>query len=360
MRVEFEGVNWSNKGWILEDDKIIIRKLFGKDEEYLISDIDDVTHSPNCITFPFISFTCNGKTKSIWYLKTEPIKSQGMEAFKYIERKVKEKQAELKEIEKTKQEKELATKISQYNKTKTKIYDKNLEELKDKYEIFIVKFLDSLPKNGEYIETGVTFEEIANSCDELKKLYNENKDDFYLLIKYLCDNKILFEKENLLGQIKYNLSISIEKETIMDNQKLEIHILSGLIRKKEEYIQGCGDDSTLKKLYEEFIKAYNKYASSILSMPLQEKIPMSSTSATIIGSAIGGTSMGIISGLEAKEKMNKYIENQRNYISSKIHSANARDQVEYYFYKIQTILYEYEDVYYDWIEEKNCIINENS
>lgn len=362
MRVEFEGVNWVNQGWILEDDKIIQKRLFRKDMEYLISNIDKVFHNPNPISigFPGIAFNYDGKYVCLNYLKDAITMAKGMEAFKYIEAQIKKKQDELKKLEKIEQEKELAYKISRYKKIKTKVIDENLEILKNKYEIYIEQFLISLPKNGEYIKSGATIDEIANSCDELKEFYNENKDDFLLMIQYLCNNKLLLKKENLLGQIKYNLSISIEKETIMDNQLLEIHILDALSRKDKEYIQGCGNDVTLKRLFEEYNNSLNKYRSSVLNMPLQTRKPMSSTSATVIGTVLGGTSIGIMAGIEAKDKMNSYIENQRNYISSKISSASVREQVEYYFYKIQTILYEFEDVYNDWIKEKNRIINEKS
>ena len=175
-------------------------------------------------------------------------------------------------------------------------------------------------------------------------------------LKYLCDNKKLIKKENTLGQMKYSLGISIEKEILLENQNIEIKVFGALLSKTKEYIKGCNEDETLKKLFEKFTIAYNDYARSILHTPLHTKKPMSSLSAGIIGTAIGGGTLGALASIEAKNKLEKHLENERNCIASSIARENCRDQVEYYFYKIQTILYEYEDVYNDWLELKNKVI----
>lgn len=358
MKVEFDGVNWSNKGWILTDDKIIVRKMLGKNQEYLIANIEQVFHNPNYLklTFPHISFMYNGKMVFLFYLKDKNTLLQGAEAFHYIENAVNQQKKKQKEEQKKRKKEKLEEKISQYRKTKTKRIDKDLEKLNETYGYYIKNMLSNLKKDGYYIISGATIDEIVNSCDELTKFYDEYPKKFELLIKYLCDNKILIKRENSLGQIKYSLGVSIEKEVLLDDQKIEISVFAELLNKKEEYIKGCNDDETLVNLYSKFSSAYNDYARSILNTPLHTKKPMSSTSAGILGTAIGGATFGALASIEAKNKLNKHIENERNCIASKFVTENARDEVEYYFYKIQTILYEYEDVYNDWLEVKNKII----
>lgn len=358
MKVEFEGVNWSNKGWILTDNKIIVRKMFGKNQEYLISDIEQVFHNPNYLklTFPHISFMYNGKMVFLFYLKDKNTLLQGLEAFKYIEKLVNEKNKKLKEEKREKEKTNFEKKIAQYKKKKTKKVDKDLDKLNEKYGFYIKNYLSNLSKDGLYIISGATMDEIIKSNDELKSFYEEYPKKFELLIKYLCDNKVLIKKENSLGQIKYSLGVSIEKEVLLENQNLEIKVFGAMLKKEKEYIKGCNDDETLIKLFDKFKNSYNDYARSILNTPLHTKKPMSSLSAGIIGTAIGGGTLGALASIEAKNKLEKHLENERNCIASSIATENCRDQTEYYFYKIQTIIYEYEDVYDDWLDIKNHII----
>ncbi|MCD8150402.1 MAG: SHOCT domain-containing protein [Clostridiales bacterium] len=87
MRIEFEKVNWSTKGWVLEDDKIIFKK-----QEYKIEDLTDLmlSNPTSNLVFPFISAVCNGKKLALYFDKNEPVRNQGIEAYHYLLEHVKD------------------------------------------------------------------------------------------------------------------------------------------------------------------------------------------------------------------------------------------------------------------------------
>ena len=372
MHVEFKSPNWATPDWILEDDKIIVKKRLGNNKEYYLADIEHLTHFPHpqgIVKYPRFAFSVKGHVSpDLYYSNDEPVKSQGMEAVIYIKSKMAEAQqkreTEIKEEEeRIKKEKEriFNEKVACYKKEKTKVLNENLELYKDRYLSYIGNYLMALPKDGEYIISGATIDQIANSCDELRDFRTIDDANFKMLVDYLCNNKILIKRESLIGQITtYRLASSLEKEGKLDDTRAKIATFVCMLGKKDEYIAGCNRDSVLLKLYNEFSKAYREFASSALSTPLHYKKPMSATSAAILGTAVGGSAVGALAAIDATKKMEQYVENERNCISSNIATASAQDKAEYYFYKVQSVLYEYDDVYMDWINSKRNVLNSSS
>jgi hypothetical protein len=130
-----------------------------------------------------------------------------------------------------------------------------------------------------------------------------------------------------------------------------------MLGKKDEYIAGCNRDAVLLKLYNEYSKAYSNFVSSALATPFKYKKPIIAKSAAVLGTVVGGATVGALAAIGAAKKMEQYVENERNCISSNIATASAQDKAEYYFYKVQSVLYEYDDVYTDWLKSKKNALN---
>ena len=84
---------------------------------------------------------------------------------------------------------------------------------------------------------------------------------------------------------------------------------------------------------------------------------MSPASSAIVGTAIGGSSIGALAALNSQQKLKKHYENERECIASQVASDSLFQQLEFYFYKVQSILYLYDGVYEDWLSTKDKIIN---
>ena len=363
MRVEFKSVSdihLTHEGdWVLEDDKIIYTGIFKKSNIYF-SDIKKVelsipeTNMPPVITLYRKS---DGKIFQLLYFrKKEPELSKGIEAFKYIKSKVDEP---LNEQFQDKLSEQFQDKIKEYKMKNVIHTDEKLERLENKYWSYIKSYLSSLPKKGNYIISGAFSTEIANSCDELKEFYNHDKIQFNNLLQYLCNTKKCISKEDALGRgTKYALSSQLEQEpNITVNKSLAIKILAGLKDKYKEYTEGCNNDQELIDVYQKFLSLWNKYSSAVLNTQLHIKKPMSPTSSAIVGTAIGGSSIGALAALNSQQKLKKHYENERECISSQVESDSLFTQLEFYFYKVQSILYLYEGVYEDWLNTKDKIIN---
>lgn len=361
MHIEFKSPTWTAPDWILEDDKIILKKRLGKDQEYYFADIESIGHSPEpkgYVKYPQISFSANGRfIATLLYSNDEPIKSQGAEAVSYIKSKMAEAKLKKETEKKEQNERIFNEKIASYKKEKTKVVDEKLEPYKEKYLSYIGNYLMSLPKDGEFIISGATIDQIANSCNELRDFKTTDDANFKRLVEYLCNNKILIKKESLIDQVTYRLASSLEKEGQLDDSKTKIAAFACMLGKKDEYIAGCNRDAVLLKLYNEYSKAYSNFVSSALATPLHYKKPMSATSAAVLGTVVGGATVGALAAIGAAKKMEQYVENERNCISSNIATASAQDKAEYYFYKVQSVLYEYDDVYTDWLKSKKNALN---
>ena len=148
-----------------------------------------------------------------------------------------------------------------------------------------------------------------------------------------------------------------QEPNITFNKSLATKILASLKDKYKEYTEGCNNDQELINVYQKFLSLWNKYSSSVLNTQLHIKKTMNPNSSAIVGTALGGASIGVLAALNSQQKLKKYNDNERECISSQVESDSLFAQLEFYFYKVQSNLYLYDRVYEDWINTKDKIIN---
>lgn len=98
------------------------------------------------------------------------------------------------------------------------------------------------------------------------------------------------------------------------NEELEYMAqVRSLFNRREENLSKCPEEKREKLTiaYNELATAYNNYGIHILRMPSYEKMPMSSITAAAVGSAIGGTAVGVAAAMQAKEKEEKVIQHNK-------------------------------------------------
>lgn len=138
----------------------------------------------------------------------------------------------------------------------------------------------------------------------------------------------------------------------------EIKFLTLLISKKElylEYFKESEDFGKLKKLFNELASNYNEYARSVLNMPMQQYKPMSSSTAGVLGTIVGGTTTGILAAERAEKKMESYNSSQLNYYSHKASMTSSQSKVEQSYYQIEELLYNNPSAKEDWIQSRKNI-----
>lgn len=130
-----------------------------------------------------------------------------------------------------------------------------------------------------------------------------------------------------------------------------IEITKNLSNKKEEYLKNFKNKpeyALLDELYKKLPCYYNKFAISILNAPLATRKPISPDTAGIIGTVIGGTAVGIVSALNAKEKEEQYRQNAKKVIQSQIEIGSAYEQLFKCCSCIEAILKTQDTTRNDW------------
>lgn len=155
----------------------------------------------------------------------------------------------------------------------------------------------------------------------------------------------------------------MSEENININNK-DLHLIlmkecQKLIEKKDEYLNLFADESTdlalLKKLYDKLPVYYNQYIRAILHAPLAMYKPVSPNTAAAIGSAIGGTAVGIVAALNAKEREEVYRKNAQDVITSKIETGTTSEQLYACRSSIINLLSMKESTRRDWEEMVSVI-----
>ena len=335
--------------WVLEKDKVIIQRGVVSDKEYTIRKMERVWHNMNSM-YPSIAFYYGDSIPiHLYYQRTDSNKA--IEAFDYIQSVIRKGKEEEDERNRLIEEELLNKKVQKYKKIKTRVYNERMERLKMENEHYILFYLESLPKEGEFIVSCASLEDLRNSHDKLRRLSDLDK-----LMDYLCNNRIIYKEEDILGHAKYRLRESLEKETVFEDDSVAIAIWVALNKKAKEYCLGCNDDKNILERFKEYSAAFNVYYSSVLNMPLQSLKPMNPETAGTLGTAVGGLTFGTVASINANIKMEKYKKNQNYYYSKSGEKNSAKNKTELSFYKLQNALYEYEDVYEDWIATKGDII----
>lgn len=134
-----------------------------------------------------------------------------------------------------------------------------------------------------------------------------------------------------------------------------------LTEKKPEYLKAFTNEAEytlLDELYKKLPIYYKAYASSILNTPLVLYKPVSPDTAAIIGTAMGGTAVGIVAAMNAREREAAYRQNALDVIRSQIETGSAYEQLHKCYSTIIAIINTKENTKNDWDNTKFLISKE--
>lgn len=134
-----------------------------------------------------------------------------------------------------------------------------------------------------------------------------------------------------------------------------------LTEKKSEYLEAFTNEAEyvlLDELYKKLPIYYNEYASSILNTPLALSKPVSPDTAAIIGTAIGGTAVGIVAAMNAREREVAYRQNALDVIQSQVETGSAYERLNKCYSTIVAIINTKESTKNDWDNTKLLIQKE--
>ena len=245
--------------------------------------------------------------------------------------------------------------IEQIDK-KEEFISENKEHLKKEDTSKVGKnMLDEINKTLDKIreikkQDGATYEEIRDNSDILADY--DNKYGLKELLDKLVEQDSLRQYYYYPG-LYYSGLYTVEDPRL--SMKVEIRLLKGLDNKYEDIMKHFPGDKHLDELFKKFATAYNTYWNAILSQSLRSSKPVSSTTAGIAGTILGGTAVGMMAYQEQEKKQKQYMDNIRNYRGSPYNFKNAKKQVHEYFCEIENYIRTSKEVWNEWLEEKDRI-----
>lgn len=119
-------------------------------------------------------------------------------------------------------------------------------------------------------------------------------------------------------------------------------------------------NETIKRLFEEEWPAlYQNYAMSSMTANYRPLKPMSSTNAAIIGSAVGGTAVGMAAAIDAEKKQAQYEQNYSRYISNHVSKVRINSDIAWCYRRIEGEISKNENAKFFWENKKREVISKH-
>ena len=207
--------------------------------------------------------------------------------------------------------------------------------------------------------------QIHNCLEELESeksliMYEKNEEFFVSIFSERIEKEKELKKQEEIEHIRAEQEEMNNFFTAPEILCKEIKLFTLLSSKKEVYLnyfKNSEEFSELSKLFNELAYNYNEYARAVLSLPMQQYKPMSSSTAGTLGTIAGGLSAGILASERAEKKMAEYNESQRQYFSSKSKMDISREKTEKCYYMIEKIIYKNIETRNNWIQSRDEYIS---
>lgn len=206
-----------------------------------------------------------------------------------------------------------------------------------------------------YITTkrGATYTDIINEIG--LKDEKETREFF----NYLLDNNYIKNEPYLSSDIYFNIDDYVQDPRI--NKFNEAGILKSMCNAISKYKDMISkeDREKLLELQTRYATNYNKLASAIITSPSISYMPSSALTSQVIGTVLGGATLGYLMGKEQEEKLKDYYDSlgKNAAWAKKIH--DLRKIVYYDYYEVESTLCKYKNIREDLEKTKQEIIDKH-
>lgn len=317
---------------------ILISKILIKEEKILV---DTVTNVLN-----YKIFNINDKEEMISDYISFYIKSNNYIDLKYIRLVIKETNDYSDEdiIKIISDRKNLIVKDNV-------IFDKD-NTIPSVYERMYTYFFKDITN---YITTkkGATYTDIINEIG--LKDEKETREFF----NYLLDNNYIKNEPYLSSDIYFNIDDYVQDPRI--NKFNEAGILKSMCNAISKYKDMISkeDREKLLELQTRYATNYNRLASAIITSPSISYMPSSVLTSQVIGTVMGGATLGYLMGKEQEEKLKDYYDSlgKNAAWAKKIH--DLRKSVYYDYYEVESTLCKYKNIREELEKTKQEIIDKH-
>lgn len=206
-----------------------------------------------------------------------------------------------------------------------------------------------------YITTkkGATYTDIINEIG--LKDEKETREFF----NYLLDNNYIKNEPYLSSDIYFNIDDYVQDPRI--NKFNEAGILKSMCNAISKYKDMISkeDREKLLELQTRYATNYNRLASAIITSPSISYMPSSVLTSQVIGTVMGGASLGYLMGKEQEEKLKDYYDSlgKNAAWAKKIH--DLRKNVYYDYYEVESTLCKYKNIREELEKTKQEIIDKH-
>lgn len=206
-----------------------------------------------------------------------------------------------------------------------------------------------------YITTkkGATYTDIINEIG--LKDEKETREFF----NYLLDNNYIKNEPYLSSDIYFNIDDYVQDPRI--NKFNEAGILKSMCNAISKYkdIISKEDREKLLELQTRYATNYNRLASAIITSPSISYMPSSVLTSQVIGTVMGGATLGYLMGKEQEEKLKDYYDSlgKNAAWAKKIH--DLRKSVYYDYYEVESTLCKYKNIREELEKTKQEIIDKH-
>lgn len=206
-----------------------------------------------------------------------------------------------------------------------------------------------------YITTkkGTTYTDIINEIG--LKDEKETREFF----NYLLDNNYIKNEPYLSSDIYFNIDDYVQDPRI--NKFNEAGILKSMCNAISKYkdIISKEDREKLLELQTRYATNYNRLASAIITSPSISYMPSSVLTSQVIGTVMGGATLGYLMGKEQEEKLKDYYDSlgKNAAWAKKIH--DLRKSVYYDYYEVESTLCKYKNIREELEKTKQEIIDKH-
>lgn len=206
-----------------------------------------------------------------------------------------------------------------------------------------------------YITTkkGATYTDIINEIG--LKDERETREFF----NYLLDNNYIKNEPYLSSDIYFNIDDYVQDPRI--NKFNEAGILKSMCNAISKYKDMISkeDREKLLELQTRYATNYNRLASAIITSPSISYMPSSVLTSQVIGTVMGGATLGYLMGKEQEEKLKDYYDSlgKNAAWAKKIH--DLRKSVYYDYYEVESTLCKYKNIREELEKTKQEIIDKH-
>lgn len=205
----------------------------------------------------------------------------------------------------------------------------------------------------------ITTKKGATYTDIINEIGLKDEKETRVFFDYLLDNNYIKNEPYLSSDIYFNIDDYVQDPRI--NKFNEAGILKSMCNAISKYKDMISkeDREKLLELQTRYATNYNKLASAIITSPSISYMPSSALTSQVIGTVMGGATLGYLMGKEQEEKLKDYYDSlgKNAAWAKKIH--DLRKSVYYDYYEVESTLCKYKNIREELEKTKQEIIDKH-